>query len=344
MNEKPTFSLQWHITTECDQRCDHCYIFNSPDAKDEIRGSRKVGLKVLKAIADNFKASCERLDVLPRIAMTGGDPILSPYFWDLLEYLQTINIRVSLMGNPFHITAGITGRLYSAGIRDYQMSLDGLEDTHDSIRKKGSFQATFKAAEVLKSGGIYVSIMTTVSKLNAADIPQLTRLMVKAGISSCAFARYCPSSSDDLKYMFTPLEYRAFLEEMWRVYDELSDQGTRFSLKDHLWNLLLAEKGLFKPEDTKGIVVAGCGMAVSHMTVLADGQVYACRRFKSPIGRVPEQNLDELFLGGIMHEFRVSTNYEKCGACELYTYCRGCSAVSYSTSGGWKSEDPQCWK
>ena len=38
METRPNFSLQWHITTNCDQRCRHCYLFNSPDAKIEIAG------------------------------------------------------------------------------------------------------------------------------------------------------------------------------------------------------------------------------------------------------------------------------------------------------------------
>ena len=344
MNTKPTFSLQWHITTECDQRCKHCYLFNSPDAKIEIQGSKKINFDMLKAIADNFLSSCQRMDVIPRFFLTGGDPILSPYFWDLLDYLNSAGMKVGLMGNPFHITDHVAQRLYDTGALDYQMSLDGLESMHDSFRKKGSFKATFVAAEILKRHGIAVGIMTTVSKENAGDIPDLTRCIVKAGMSSATFARYCPTSSEDFKMIFKPLEYRDFLAKMWKVYDELSDCGTRFSLKDHLWNLFLMEEGKFEPEDTGGIVVAGCGMAVSHMTVLADGTVYACRRFKSPIGKVPNQQFDELFFNRKMNEFRIPVNYEKCAKCELYTYCRGCCAVSHCVTGSWRSADPQCWK
>lgn len=344
METKPSFSLQWHITTNCDQRCKHCYLFNSPDAKIEIQGSKKIGLDTLKKIADNFFSSCQRMDVFPRLFLTGGDPILSPYFWDLLDYLNSAGARVSLMGNPFHITDDVARKLHEVGVLDYQMSLDGLESMHDSLRKKGSFKATFLAADILKKHKVAVGIMTTVSKQNAKDIPGLTRKIVEAGMASAAFARYCPTSSEELETTFQPLEYKAFLAEMWKVYDELSDRGTRFSLKDHLWNLFLMEKGIFKPADTEGIVVAGCGMGVSHLTVLADGNVYACRRFKSPIGNVPEQRFDELFFSRKMNKFRIPANYEKCSQCELYTYCRGCSAVSHCVTGSWKSADPQCWK
>ncbi len=26
---KQVFSIQWHLTERCDQRCKHCYIYNS---------------------------------------------------------------------------------------------------------------------------------------------------------------------------------------------------------------------------------------------------------------------------------------------------------------------------
>jgi len=344
MTNKPFFSVQWHITARCDQRCQHCYLFNSPDAKTEILGSRKMNLQVLKSIADNIQQSCERMDAIPRIFMTGGDPILSPYFWSLLGYLDSLGIGVSIMGNPFHITDQAAKKMYLLGVIDYQMSLDGLETMHDSFRKKGSYAATFRAAEILQRNGIPVAIMSTVSKTNAEDMPELTRVIVDAGITSATFARYCPNPEEDASTMFTPTEYRNFLKSMWAVYNELWDRGTRFSLKDHLWNLFLMEEGLFIPDDTHGIVVAGCGMGVSHITILADGNVYACRRFKSPIGKVPMQNIDELFFSKSMDAFRDRENYKKCAQCELFAYCRGCSAVSHCVTGSWQSADPQCWK
>lgn len=344
MNTKPNFSMQWHITAECDQRCKHCYLFNSPDAAKEVRGSRAMTLETLQKIAKNFHDAACRLDATPRIFMTGGDPILSPHFWKLSEYIYSLGIRISLMGNPFHITDAVAVKLRSLGIRDYQMSLDGLEVMHDTFRKRGSFTATLLAADILKRNGIDVGIMTTVSKVNAADIPKLTGLLVDRGIASCTFARYCPNAQDESDVLFEPFEYRQFLDQMWEVYDELHDRGTYFPLKDHLWNLYLMEKGLFTPEPTNGVVVAGCGMGVSHITVLADGTVYACRRFPSPIGKVPEMQFDEIFFGDEMEKFRSRESFKKCATCELFTYCRGCPAVASCVTGSWESADPQCWK
>lgn len=335
------FTLQWHITAECDQHCRHCYIYNSPEINAEIKNSKKIKYQFLKGIADNFMSSCERLNALPIFSLTGGDPILSPYFWKLVRYLKSKRVEMGIMGNPFHITNDVAERLRRYGVSNYQLSLDGLEQTHDSMRKNGSFKATFKAARALMKYGIKVNIMSTVSKLNSHEIPQLTKLIAKAGIDSASFARYCPTSKEDKALIFKPNEYRTFLLTMFRTYfQELYRVRTKFYLKDHLWALLLHEMGYFFPSSHDG-----CGMAgMKHMTVLPDGTVYACRRFKSPVGKVPEKRFADIFLGKKMAAYRIPYNYRKCSKCELFTHCRGCSAVSYCATGSWKSPDPQCWK
>lgn len=339
----PTFSIQWHITTLCDQRCRFCYLFNSPDAEKEIAGSKKVNINVLKAIADDLVLTCQHLGAIPRTSLTGGDPILSPFFWDLLAYLNKLGVKAHVLGNPFHITTDVAKRLFELGIRKYQMSLDGMKELHDLLRKVGSFNATTRACDILQSNGIDVSIMSTVSPVNAVEMPMLVKHVVDMGARVHAFARYCPNNNDK-DSTFPPKDYRKFLAKMWGVYSEYSDSETRFVLKDHLWCLFLMEEGLFNPEDTGGVIVDGCGMGISHLTVLADGTVFACRRFNSPVGRVPEQSLYDIFLGAKMEQFRDVSLLAKCSDCELLCYCRGCRAVAHCVNNDWTSADPQCWK
>ena len=74
-------------------------------------------------------------DRLPYFYITGGDPILHPYFWRLLELLKEKSIPFTIMGNPFHLTDEVCKRLKSCGCQKYQLSLDGMRDTHDWFRK-----------------------------------------------------------------------------------------------------------------------------------------------------------------------------------------------------------------
>jgi len=339
----PVFSIQWHITTQCEQRCKHCYIFNSPDGKREIEGSKLVGIKELKKIADNLILSCEQMGARPRISLTGGNPILHPNFWELLNYINSFGVKMSLLGNPFGITDEIAQRLKSFGIDKFQMSLDGLKEFHDHMRKRGSFDTTTEACKILKRNGVDVTIMSTVSKTNAKEFPLLLKHIVDLGVNSCAFARYCPTHND-VDNMFTPKEYRKFLDIMWQTYSQNVDSGVNFVLKDHLWHLYLMEEGLFQPVDTDGVIVAGCGLGISHLSVLADGTVMACRRFQSSVGKVPEQSFYDIFFSQKMNAYRNYSLLEKCQGCELLNYCRGCMAVAHSSTGRHTAPDPQCWR
>jgi MoaA/NifB/PqqE/SkfB family radical SAM enzyme len=147
----PTFSIQWHLTTKCEQRCNQCYLFNSKQASSEIAGEHLVTLGKLKNIADDHKHTCQRLGATPRVSLTGGNPLLHEHFWELLDYLQKIGIKAHVMGNPFGITDRIAKRLVSHGVTKFQLSLDGLERTHDALRKTGSFKATDQACRTLST-------------------------------------------------------------------------------------------------------------------------------------------------------------------------------------------------
>lgn len=124
------FSFQWHITDECDQRCKHCYIFSENTCK-------KPDAMTWSQIEDTFYNCldfCEMYHRLPYFYLTGGDPILHPEFWKLLELLKEHEIPFTILGNPFHLNNEVCARLKKHGCQKYQLSLDGLRDTHDWFR------------------------------------------------------------------------------------------------------------------------------------------------------------------------------------------------------------------
>lgn len=336
------FGLQWHLTDECDQRCKHCYIWQKHGSKETPN------LRQCKIIISKFLSFCKEMEVLPHLAITGGDPLLYPHIWQVLEIVKRKEINFSILGNPFHLNSEVAAKLKNFGCKNYQMSLDGLEVTHDYFRKPGSFKATLDAIPVINQAGLGSTIMSTVSLLNYKDFPALARLCVERKVKSFAFSRYCPTKGDT-ENNIPPKLYRQFLSDMWKVYEELVDCGTNFSLKDHLWTAFLYEEGLYKlceDNDTEdnNMVVDGCNCAIKHMTLLPNGTVYACRRFESLIGNINNQTFKEIFLSPKMDEYRQIEKLLVCKDCVLLNYCRGCPAVAVGTSGSFFDKDPQCWR
>lgn len=336
------FGLQWHVTNQCDQRCKHCYIWSGKEKEIQKSYNKELNLKQCIAVVDKFLRFCTSFKVDPFFSITGGDPLLFRWFWQILEYLYQKGIPFIVLGNPFHLNDNTCKRLRDLGCKGYQMSLDGLEKTHDIMRKRGSFGATFTGIKLLQNAGIKTMIMSTVSRLNYREISKLIRLAVDVGIDVYDFARYCPIHRDtDL--ILAPDEYRQFLSEIWDVYTELAHYHTRFPLKDHLWRLFLYEKGLFQIRKTN-TVLQGCNCGIRHLTILPDGVVYACRRFESPVGNILTQSFKQIFLGQKLSRYREVEKFEGCKDCELLNYCRGCHAVSYGVFENYFAKDPQCWQ
>lgn len=334
--------LQWHITEKCDQRCKHCYIY----AGKNLESCKDMSFAQLKGIFYNYLDTCKRLDARAHITVTGGDPILSKNFWKLLKLFKEHKVSFSILGNPFHITDEVAREMKSYGLKTYQMSLDGLEKTHDFIRKPGSFRETLNKIKVLQNAGIISTIMTTVSKLNMDEIPELVNVVVAYKANRFAFARYCPNPGD-YDSIPNPMEYREFLDKMWNKFTQYKDCDTVFSLKDHLWKLYLYEKGLFKIdsiENPEDLIIDGCHCGISHLTVLSDGKVYACRRSETPIGKVPEESIYDIFMGPEMDKYREYDKFKACSKCELKNFCRGCPSVAKCLTGDFYAKDPQCWK
>jgi radical SAM/SPASM domain protein of ACGX system len=335
------FAFQWHITDSCDQRCQHCYIF-SENIHFKVK---EMSWTEIESVFNNCLDMCEKANRIPYFYITGGDPILHSRFWDLMELFKANKISFTILGNPFHLTDEVCHRLKECGCERYQLSIDGLRDTHDAMRKKGSFDTTLEKIPVLKKAGIRCAVMTTVSGTNAHEMAGIIDTVVEHKADIFAFGRYCPTSSEKSTHL-TPEQYKEVLETCWQKFKQYKDSGTNFNLKDHLWTLFLYEKGIFQiPEGLDDdVIYEGCNCANCHLTILPKGEVYACRRMESNVGNVFDEKLFDIFTGDKMEYYRDYDKFEKCSKCELKRFCRGCPAVTFGYTGNFYAPDPQCWK
>ncbi len=302
------FSFQWHITDECDQRCKHCYIFSGEGCKE----LKSMTWRQMQEVVANCEDFCKVYNRIPYFYITGGDPILHPDFWKLMVLLKSKNIPFTLMGNPFHLNDEICRMLKVCGCEKYQMSLDGMQKTHDWFRKPGSFDLTLEKIGCLNRAGIKSVIMSTVSKTNMNEIPDIIDAVVKANV---------------------------------KAY-EAAGCETYFNKKDHLWTLYEYETGQFSlPENAKdGMIYGGCNCGNCHITIASNGDIMACRRVTdSKVANVFEDRLADVWICQ-MEQYRDYDKFVKCSKCELKAWCRGCPAVANGTAGDFYGADPQCWK
>lgn len=342
--------MQWHITSECDQRCKHCYVFGSDDYLEQKKN--RLSLEDSFRLVDEFYKLLRGYGTKGGIFLSGGDPILSPDFWDILKYIGYYKdtISISILGNPFHINTEISKRLKNHGVSSYQISLDGLEETHDNIRKKGSFRDSLRALECLHNEGIETHTMLTINSCNYNDaLPLIKFVNTLDYIDAFGFDRMIPIGNavdnDDVR----PIDKKIYRKLMYDIYkyEVISQPRIYIAKKDNLWKLFLSENGLTNPvKHTESTVCfTGCLAAVQAFSVLEDGSVYACRRLDIKSGKFPENSLIDIYFNSTLHKnIRDIKKYEKCIDCNLLKYCRGCLAMKYAFAGDIFSPDPTCWR
>lgn len=343
-------SLQLHITAECDQSCKHCYMYNSPYYQSQIENALTKDEMI--ALIDEYFSFLAEYDTTGLVAITGGDPLLSPYFWDLLSHIHMYyaeSCEVAILGNPYHVTEESAKRMRGLGVGTYQISLDGLEETHDFLRKKGSFANSLRALKILHEAGISTVAAFTLSKLNRKELlPLYDYLASLEYVDSFGFDRMIPTGNGKKikDEIFSPEEYRQILFDIYK-YEVFRNSNLVISKKEQMWKTLFWELGLADPVDTrkKQHFLAGCECGTGNISVLADGTFFSCRKLEIPAGKYPEKSFKEIFISNDTTDmFRQYDEYKGCVTCEANVICRGCPAMKYAVTGDFYGCDPYCWR
>jgi selenobiotic family peptide radical SAM maturase len=319
------FTLQWHLTQECDLHCRHCYD----------RTSRKAfPFERALTLLDEMYAFCRCRFVRGQVSLSGGNPLLYPHFMELYRAAAERNFMIAILGNAsdratIEKFVSIRMPVY------YQVSLEGLEQHNDEIRGAGNYRRTLDFLQMLTEMGVPNMVMLTLTRHNMGQVIPLAEELegITGGLTFNRLALFGEGASLELP---TPGEYREFLES----YAAALDSHPVLSLKESLLNTIFERdgSGLFG-----GCAGYGCGAAFNFVSILSDGEVHACRKFPSPIGNILSQSLETVYASAAAQRYRAGSS--ACAGCSLNAVCRGCPAVTASLGlDPFADKDPFCFK
>src|SRR5512143_448936 len=202
------FFIQWHLTEACNLRCRHCY--------QGERATGEMSLPEIKAVigevSDMINDWSGAYDVVFSRSMniTGGEPFLRPDLFRVLEEVRLRGFDIFLLTNGTLVDRERALRLSGLGIKCVQVSIEGPEPVHDSIRGKGSFAASAAGIAHLVDAGLAVTLNVTLSRLNATAMKEVIAFGSRAGARRIGFSRLVPSGkgSSLLSRMLSPQEVR----------------------------------------------------------------------------------------------------------------------------------------
>src|SRR5690606_17146978 len=135
--------LTWELTYACNLSCVHCL------SSSGRRDPRELTTQECFEVIDEL----ERLQVF-YVNIGGGEPMLRPDFFEILEYAAAHHAGVKFSTNGTFIDRAAAERLASMDYLDIQISIDGAdEDVNDLVRGEGSFRAARAAMDNLRDAG-----------------------------------------------------------------------------------------------------------------------------------------------------------------------------------------------
>ncbi|WP_297420270.1 radical SAM protein [Clostridium sp.] len=170
MKYKPITAV-WEITMGCNMRCKHCGSSCESSLEGELTTEEALKL-------------CDDLGQLgfKWITLSGGEPTTRKD-WNLIaKRLNKNNIVPNMITNGWNLNEETIDKAVEAGINTIAISIDGLENTHDLIRKKESFNRSMSALELLKNKNINYSIITTINSVNINELEELKSIFIKKGV------------------------------------------------------------------------------------------------------------------------------------------------------------------
>lgn len=319
------FTLQWHITQQCDLNCLHCY---------DRSARRSVRLDDGLRIIGQMRAFCLENFVQGQVSFSGGNPLLHPGFLSLYREAAEQGLATAILGNP--TSRDMLKEIMAIQTPAYfQVSLEGLESHNDLMRGSGHFRRTFQFLEIAQELGVPTEVMLTLTRDNLDQvIPLGEALLNRTG--SFAFNRLAPFGSGS----GLALPAREVFADFLTDYLDAMRENPVLSFKDSLFNITLEQKHL---ELFDGCAGHGCGAAFNFVALLPDGEVHACRKFPSPIGNINDSSLSEIYHAESASRYREGSC--SCVGCRLRAACRGCPAVTAGLGGDpFTDRDPFCFR
>jgi radical SAM protein with 4Fe4S-binding SPASM domain len=330
---KDPFHIQWHITNLCNLRCQHCY-------QDDFSRRNDLDWSGLKRVSDNILTTIKEWDKAACIHLTGGEPLLKPELFDLLNYLDQSPVveELGIITNGLLLDRDVVKRLPKfSKLKKIKISLDGADaETNDSIRGERTFDKVIQNIPLIrKENSFEIILMFTVMKRNFKNLPSFINLCQELSLNGFIIERFIPwgRGRERMEEVLNKEEWKELIK---KLLDFFSIEEENSFLPYQAFQIS------FNGEEPE-LLGAPCVIGVDGLCIMPNGSVFPCRRFPISIGNLLETTLKRIWEeSDILEKLREKKNIKgKCGKCEMKD-CRGCRSLALALTGDSLEEDPHC--
>ncbi len=336
-------NVVWELTLACNLRCRHCGSRAGKAREDEL------SYEELCSVADQLAALGAE-----RVTLSGGEPTLSPYWHLLGKRLTGQGVRVNIISNGVIWDAEHTRLAREAGLESAAFSIDGLEEVHDRIRKRGNYQQVLRAFDDCAEGGLPTAAVTHINALNLETLSRMRDLLHRHGVASWQLQLGNPAGnmSDHRDLVIEPRDLLRIVPEVARLRAE--DKQPKVFAADNVGYYGDYEK-VIRDRGAKVFFWVGCRAGCQVLGIESNGNIKGCLSLPSAANRVfdfIEGNLRDRSLAELWcdddafaynRQFTVDQLTGFCRTCRYNDICRGgCAWTAHSHTGS-RFENPFCY-
>ncbi len=271
-----TRNFFFHILTQCNLRCRHCYI-NPEQHGKQILDERTLA-RWLAIFADNHqitKSPNHQILKSPNHQITkslnntnviflGGEPTLSPALPHGIKEARRLGYASITVDTNGYLFNDILDRVSPEDLDYFSFSLDGSHPgVNDFIRGKGVFDICTSGIRRALDKGFEVSLIFTASRMNIHDLvnmpPLLTDLGVKRFFIQVIGIRGEPARKGETSLQLSREEWEAVVPE---VAGKAAEKGLHVTYP----------KVFLRPDET----FSCAGLVADNYFVFPNGRVYTC--------------------------------------------------------------------
>jgi heme d1 biosynthesis radical SAM protein NirJ len=342
----------WNLVRRCNLTCKHCY---SISADKDFAG--ELSTSEVYKVMDDLKAFR-----VPVLILSGGEPLMRPDIFDIGRRAKQMGFYVGLSSNGTLITEDNIGQLADVGFDYVGVSLDGIEATHDTFRRKtGAFRESLHGIRLCREAGIKAGVRFTLTQDNAHDLPALLRLTEEEGIDKFYLShlnyagRGNKNRAHDAMQETTRRAMDMLFEAAWKSVTE--GQGREFVTgnndADGVYLLFWVRRHFPHLEDHIRAKLAqwggnSSGVNVANIDNLGEVHPdtfwwhYPLGNVRNrPFSEIWQDTSDPLMAGLKAHPRQIKG---RCGNCTYFDICGGNTRVrALQLTGDPWQEDPACY-
>lgn len=347
----------WNLLRRCNLTCRHCYAIS---ADRDFAG--ELSTAEVYAVMEDLRAFG-----VPVLILSGGEPLLRPDLWTIARRAKALGFYTALSSNGTLMDPGNLGELAAVGFDYVGISLDGLGPTHDRFRRRvGSFDAALRAVRLCRERDLKVGLRFTLTRDNAAELPDLLHLMEVEGVQKFYLShlnyagRGNRNRRDDAVQQMTRQAMDLLFETCWRQLQAGAPREyvTGNNDADGVYLLHWARRrlsGVVDPGRMESLATrlaqwGGNASGVNVANIDNLGNVHPDTMWwHHSLGNVRERPFSAIWpdtsdplMAGLKQRPRPVTG--RCGQCAFLSICNGNTRVrAYQLSGDYWAEDPGCY-